>query len=85
MGWLMPTSEWTLDNIFDRRWLDNKGSASDKYMLSHMLVARWDFYIYTAICASQPLITGSEISLTAKLASIKSSTARKAGWNGEAS
>jgi len=58
MGWLIPASDWTLDQIFDRRVLDSNGSPSDKYMLSHTLVARWDFYIYTAIYASQPLITG---------------------------
>jgi hypothetical protein len=57
MVWLLPGPEWTLDNIFERRVLDANGNKTDQYMLSHRLVARWDFYIYTSLYASQPLIT----------------------------
>jgi hypothetical protein len=57
MGWLLPGKDWSIDNIFDRRVLKSDGTASADYMLSERLVAHWDFYIFTAIYASQTTVT----------------------------
>jgi hypothetical protein len=57
MSWLLPMNDWTLDNIFDRRVLKPDGTPSDDYMLNERLVAHWDFYMYTALYASQTAIT----------------------------
>ena len=57
MGWLLPGKDCSLDSIFDRRVLKSDGTPSPDYMLSERLVAHWDFYIFTAIYASQTAIT----------------------------
>jgi hypothetical protein len=57
MSWILPQVGRTLDDIFDRRVLNYDGSRSEEFMLSHRVLARWDFYIYTSIYASQVMIT----------------------------
>ncbi len=52
MGWLMPTSEWTLDQIFARRLLDNKGSATDKQ--PHASCALGLLHLHCNLCNSAP-------------------------------
>ena len=57
MSWILPHSGRTLDDIFDRRVLNEDGAPSGEFMLNHRVVERWDFYVYTSIYASQVMIT----------------------------
>jgi len=57
MSWILPQVGTTLDDIFNRRVLNEDGTPSEEFMLNHRLLARWDFYIYTSIYASQVMIT----------------------------
>jgi len=57
MSWILPFEGRSLDDVFNRRVLNADGTPSGEYMLNERVVARWDFYVYTSIYASQVMIT----------------------------